>query len=153
MWMMGYVALAARLRTAGCRTFWFGKASPGDIENAALYLGVRFSESFADFLLELGGGGVEGAELNGVAPGGDLDGGGTVTRATAELRARLDLSASLVVLRVDDDEWLECLDCSDGRILGFEPGEDVAGAAILAPDFGAYFSNYVVEQCSIERDS
>ena len=153
MWMTGYAGQAERLKNAGCRTFWFGKALPDDIQGAASYLGVRFPESFAEFLSELGGGGVEGAEVNGVAPGGDVDGAGTITRATTEFRTRFGLSGSLVVLRVDEDEWLECLDCSDGRILGFEPGEDLAGASLLAPDFGAYFSRYVDEQISIERDS
>jgi len=75
-------------------------------------LDVTVPHAFARFLCELGGGGVEGAEITGIDGSARTEGFGTVYGDTKRLREEFGLSRHLVALRVDDEEFAWCLDCS-----------------------------------------
>jgi len=143
---------AESLRQAGCRTFWFGPVSAEALSRDSELLGVSLPDAFVEFVLTLGGGGVEGAEINGVDPGGDVSGGGTFVAATRRVARRFGIQPNFIVLSEDEGEWAECLDCGSGRVVGFEIGGG-SDPMLLARDFREYFQNYVADQIAIERDS
>ena len=148
---MNYRELADRLDEAGCRTFWFGPANRSEVTRLEGLLGLELPEAFIDFLCSLGGGGVEGAELTGIDGTADHEGFGTIWGDTKRLREDYGLGAHLVVLRIDEEEYAWCLDCSssgDSRVVGIALGVDSTPTPHV-PNFEVYFSEYVEEQTSI----
>jgi len=152
---MEYTELANKLDAAGCRTFWFGAANKEQILGLETLLGVSLPQQFADFLGELGGGGVEGDEISGIDGVAEREGFGTVWGDTKRLRETFGLADHLIVLRVDEEEYAWCLDCgqdSSGSVVALFLGVDEK-ASVVAPDFDSYFVEYVATQIDIEQKS
>lgn len=152
---MDYPRLAAKLNAAGCTTFWFGTANEDQIVRLAELLDVDLPDDFAQFLGQLGGGGVEGAELTGIDGSASEEGAGTVLGETNRLREDFLLPTHLVVVRLDNEEYAWCLDCSDsggGAVVGIALGDDSKPSRV-ADGFAAFFADYVESQIDIGRNS
>jgi hypothetical protein len=149
---MNYGDMAQKLEDAGCRTFWFGPVERGEVDELGRLLGFCLPDQFAEFLCELGGGGVEGAELTGIDGAAAKDGYGTVWGDTKRLREEFALDDHLVVVRVDSEEYAWCLDCSasgNSGVVGVALGVDSTPTRETV-DFAAYFKAYVADQIAIE---
>lgn len=152
---MEYAELAKKLDAAGCRTFWFGAADKEQVLALETLLRVLLPQQFAGFLSELGGGGVEGAEISGIDGVAEQEGFGTVWGDTRRLRETFGLADHLIVLRVDEEEYAWCLDCaqdSSGSAVALFLGADEK-PSVVAPDFHSYFVEYVANQVDIEQKS
>ncbi len=150
---MDFSHFAAKLDAAGCTTFWFGAANNDEVVRLGELLGVSLPVEFAEFLRQLGGGGVEGAELTGLDGVANEEGAGTVLGETKRLREDFSLPRHLVVVRLDDDEYAWCLDCSGqarGVVVGVELGVDKT-PSLVADGFAAFFEEYVESQIEIGR--
>lgn len=147
---MNYRELADELDAAGCRTFWFGPAEPTEVDRVAALLGHQLPEAYAQFLCSLGGGGVEGDLVAGIDGTADHQGRGTVWGDTKRLREDFGLAEHLIVLRIEDDEFAWCLDCSaDGGypVVGLMLGVDDAPSGRVE-SFERFFREYVEDQVS-----
>jgi antitoxin YobK len=111
--MFQHDELADAMVATGHEIFWQGAASEGQIRRLEKLLGVPLPESFRQFLLSYGGGGVVGAEISGIEDDdAELDTGGTVLGDTNACRKRYDLPPHLVTIYFHDDEVCWCLDTS-----------------------------------------
>lgn len=148
---MDYRQEAKKLKEGGCRTFWFGPAPDAEVDRLGQLLGVSLPEPFRAFLASVGGGGVEGVEIAGIDGAADTEGFGTVYGDTLRLRDGFGIAPTLVVVRVDSEEFAWCLDCSPagaGRVVGVVLGAEGAPST-EAGTFEDYFREYVEDQLTI----
>jgi hypothetical protein len=98
---------------------FFGGASDEDISNAEEMLGLKFPQSYREFLKEYGSGGICGVEILGVQ--GNL--GASVVKATERWR-NIGLDMGLIVIE-DSGEFVRCLcsaDVNDNRVFSWIRG-------------------------------
>ena len=79
------------------------------------------------------------------------EGFGTVYGDTKRMREEFDLGDHLLVLRVDDEEFAWCLDCSQtaqGGVVSVLLGSSEPPVQV-SDTFDDYFRNYVNDQLSI----
>lgn len=115
---------------------FFGEVSEEYIKNAEEKLGVKFPNSYRDFIKKFGSGGICGVELEGVQ--GKL--GASVVDVTERWR-RLGLDKNLIVIE-DSGEFARCMYCADindNRIFSWE-----RGGIVLHPRYNT-FNDYVVD--------
>lgn len=93
------------------------------LEVAAERLALRLPDQYVEFLDSYGQGGLDGFEILGVLPDGEMP----FVEVTMEYR-KLGLPDDLCVIE-NCDEWLECVDCDDGKVVSwYLDGE-------IVPDF------------------
>lgn len=98
---------------------FFGGASEEDIRNAEEMLGLKFPQSYREFLKEYGSGGICGVEILGVQ--GNL--GASVVKATERWR-NIGLDIGLIVIE-DSGEFVRCMysaDVNDNRVFSWIRG-------------------------------
>ncbi|OKP67880.1 spore coat protein [Paenibacillus sp. P3E] len=98
---------------------FFGGASEEDILNAEEMLGLKFPQSYREFLKEYGSGGICGVEIVGVQ--GNL--GASVVKATERWR-NIGLDMGLIVIE-DSGEFVRCMysaDVNDERVFSWIRG-------------------------------
>ncbi|HEY2495012.1 MAG TPA: SMI1/KNR4 family protein [Paenibacillus sp.] len=98
---------------------FFEGASEEDIRNAEEMLGLKFPQSYREFLKEYGSGGICGVEVLGVQ--GNL--GASVVKATERWR-NIGLDMGLIVIE-DSGEFVRCMysaDVNDKRVFSWIRG-------------------------------
>lgn len=106
---------------------FFGGASEEDIRNAEEMLGLKFPQSYREFLKEYGSGGICGVEILGVQ--GNL--GASVVKATERWR-NIGLDIGLIVIE-DSGEFVRCMysaDVNDNRVFSWIRGENFQSVMI-----------------------
>lgn len=109
-------------------------ASPAAIKQAEGRLGLSLPEQFLEFLQRFGYGGLDGFEVLGTLP----DGTNVFVEETIEYR-RLGLPNNLIVIE-NCDEWLYCLDCTDGSVVSWDFANGIENAF---DDFNAYLRDRI----------
>lgn len=105
------------------------------LEEAQNQLGMRIPGQFIDYLNAYSHGGIAGVEIMGVG----LNGAMVFVEATLRARA-YGLPCNLLVVE-DCDEWLYCIDCSNGTVVSWEIGGDAK------PEF-ACFDDFLISEYS-----
>lgn len=82
-------------------------------------LGVTLPTQYVDYLVRFGHGGVAGATIEGVGCDGSL----IFVEDTIECR-RQGMPSNLVVI-MNVDEWVYCIDCDTGHIVSWSPLDGV----------------------------
>lgn len=103
--------LIKQLDESGQDVFWHGKTSAAAVSKLEDLLECKLPESFRDFLLSHGGGGVSEEEISGIE--GDnpaLEHRGTVYGDTLLCREDYSLPKNLVVVYLGMDDVVWCLD-------------------------------------------
>ena len=153
--MSRYSELIERLEASGQELFWFGKSTTSVVDALESSLACRLPESFREFLLECGGGGIIEEEISGVR-GVDVqsDDRGLVYGDTLHCREEYGLPSNLVVIYLGSDDVVWCLDVSEFQndecpVVSF----DVFGKRTrpLASTFANFFEEYTKLRC--ERGS
>lgn len=104
-------SLIKKLTQSEQKVFWQGKAREESVNELERLLSVKLPSSFREFLLECGGGGVEGTEISGIEDDNPrLEYKGTVWGDTKRCREEFDLPVHLAVIFFSDDEVCWCLD-------------------------------------------
>lgn len=99
---------------------FFGSVSEEDIYNAEEKLGVKFPQSYRNFIKNYGSGGICGVEIEGVE--GNL--GASVVDVTERWR-NLGLDRNLIVIE-DSGEFVRCVysaDINDERVFSWDRSE------------------------------
>ncbi len=114
----------------------FSRVAPTQesLEKAQAALNVTLPSQYVDFLKRFGDGGLDGFEIYGF----DLDGTLRFVEQTNEYR-KFGLPLNLVVIE-NCDEWVYCIDCSNGSIVSWS---QVDGTRVDYPDFDSYLRNRV----------
>lgn len=94
--------------------FNYTNVSDAMIDNAEAVLGVKLPKQYVDFLKMFGHGGICGIETLGVGLTGTL----IFVDVTLDYREE-GLPDNLVVIE-NVDEWLECIDCNNGKIVSWD---------------------------------
>jgi len=140
-------ALAEQLQKTGREVFWQGKASAESIRHIEAQLKTRLPDSFRDFLVRYGGGGLIGEEISGIEDDDpSLEYRGTVLGDTLRCRADFALPSHLIVIYLGADDVVWCLDTS-----AMEKSEcpvvsyDFYSKSVkqLANSFSQFFAEYV----------
>lgn len=142
-----YKDLVDRLIEADSAVCFEGGATIEDIERVEAALHVAFPRSYREFLLNLGCGGLAGAEVCGILRGDPFRrAGGLVWSATTHARED-GLADQFVVIQQLSDRASYCLDLgrqADGEcpvvLLETIPERSVV---VEAPSFGDWFEGYL----------
>jgi hypothetical protein len=95
------------------------KLTDAMLEEAQNQLGLTIPSQFVDYLAEFSHGGIAGVVIMGVG----LNGSMVFVEATLNMRTH-GLPESLLVVE-NCDEWLYCIDCSNGAVVSWEIGGEV----------------------------
>jgi hypothetical protein len=130
---------------------WWQPCTPEAIAAVEAALGVRITGGFRDFLLRVGGGGLESLRISGIDPAAPLAPGfGGVYADTRHYResSKRPLPAHLIVIeRDEDDNEPFCLDTSrviDGEnpvVLFYH--QSTGAIEPIAPGFTAFYAQYL----------
>ncbi|WP_432291346.1 SMI1/KNR4 family protein [Olsenella uli] len=101
------------------------------LRNAESELGVELPAQYVDFLRRYGHGGIGGVTVLGVG----LDGSMIFAEETEEYRP--DGLPDCLVAVESCDEWLYCIDCSNGKVVSWSP-YDNDGVIEAYKDFDSY---------------
>ncbi|MFJ8063956.1 SMI1/KNR4 family protein [Psychrobacillus sp. NPDC096426] len=115
---------------------FFGATSEKHICNAEENLGLKFPQSYRDFVKNYGSGGICGVEIEGVQ--GEL--GASVVKSTKRWR-QLGLDINLIVIE-DSGEFVRCMysaDVNDERVFSW-----IRGGKELSPRYNT-FDDYVID--------
>jgi antitoxin YobK len=138
-----------KLSNSGRPVFWQGEASKESVKELERLLSVVLPSSFHEFLIQCGGGGVEGAEISGIEDDNPLlENRGTVWGDTKRCREEFGLPHYLVVIYFSDDEVCWCLQCDSSNELNEPPVVSYSVYsrkvdAQVALSFTDFFHNYV----------
>lgn len=142
-------ALIDRLSASALPVFWQGPASKGTIDELERLLSTKLPPSFRSFLLKVGGGGVEGAEISGIESDNPLlEHRGTVLGDTKQCRRRFGLPPHLSAIVFTDDEVCWCLDSSrldsagECAVVSYSLTKGRVDA-LIAPNFTEFLREYV----------
>lgn len=126
----------------------FGSAEADQIDQAEVDLGVRFPQSYRDFLLKVGGATIGGDVLGGLPKGRDVE---DIRDLTWRQRDLGFLPPGLIVIGDDGTGGMYGLECdaggSEGPVYWVSPPSGSEGRALdrIASDFGAFLAHLMEE--------